>query len=45
MTVVSLFPDTLYGADQVTYQVNWLKCARDYHGIAIDWRRHARTGL
>ena len=26
-----------YGPDQITYQVNWLKCARDYHGIDVDW--------
>ena len=26
-----------YGPDQVTYQVNWLKCARDHHGIDVDW--------
>jgi len=26
-----------YGPDQITYQVNWLKCARDWHGIAVDW--------
>jgi len=26
-----------YGDDTVTYQVNWLKCARDHHGIDVDW--------
>ena len=26
-----------YGPDQVTYQVNWLKCARDSHGIDVDY--------
>ena len=26
-----------YGPDQITYQVNWLKCARDHHGIDVDW--------
>ena len=26
-----------YGPDQITYQVNWLKCARDTHGIDVDW--------
>ena len=26
-----------YGPDQITYQVNWLKCARDMHGIEVDW--------
>ena len=26
-----------YGPDQITYQVNWLKCARDYHGIIVDF--------
>ena len=26
-----------YGPDQITYQVNWLKCARDYHSIDVDY--------
>jgi hypothetical protein len=26
-----------YGPDQITYQVNWLKCARDWHGIDVTW--------
>ena len=26
-----------YGPDQITYQLNWLKCARDAHGLDIDW--------
>ena len=26
-----------YGPDQITYQVNWLKCARDYHQIDVDY--------
>ena len=26
-----------YGPDQITYQVNWLKCARDHHGIEVNW--------
>ena len=26
-----------YGPDEITYQVNWLKCARDFHNIEVDW--------
>ena len=26
-----------YGPDNIEYQVNWAKCARDYHGINIDY--------
>eukprot|EP00729_Bicosta_minor_P014382 gene14382-25916_t len=26
-----------YGPDLITYQVNWLKCARDYHQIDVDY--------
>eukprot|EP01048_Picozoa_sp_COSAG05_P008775 COSAG05_NODE_686_length_7932_cov_3.338823_8_plen_631_part_00 len=29
-------PRTGY-ADQITYQVNWLKCARDHHQIDVDY--------
>eukprot|EP01047_Picozoa_sp_COSAG01_P036906 COSAG01_NODE_2902_length_6891_cov_3.810218_6_plen_86_part_00 len=29
-------PRTGY-ADQITYQVNWLKCARDFHSIDVDY--------
>ena len=26
-----------YGNDTIYYQVNWLKCARDFHGIDVDY--------
>lgn len=26
-----------YGPDLVVYQLNWLKCARDFHGIEVDY--------
>jgi hypothetical protein len=26
-----------YGPDNLVYQVNWAKCARDYHGITVDY--------
>ena len=26
-----------YGPDLITYEINWLKCARDYHNISVDY--------
>lgn len=34
---VRLHSHLLEGPDLITYQVNWLKCARDYHQIDVDY--------
>ncbi len=25
------------GNDSITYQINWLQCARDTHNLTVDW--------
>ena len=26
-----------YGADLLEYQLSWLRCANDTHGVEVDW--------